>query len=213
MAHALDGYPRAAPPLRPPAHLRPAVVRPRVPALAGAAGGGRRRCSRQAPALTSSTTGSPTWASSRSRCATRVLGATRCRTSARFLRDQRPAVFDRCGRRGTGCCSLRWKPRVRLSFRSRAPLFGIPYTWARMRMQRDGRCRSRYESTRRWPHRGLRSRDQLADRCRRPSRRPLEEWLTARWGAHSRVLGRTIWVPNAHEAWPLYEAEVLELSR
>ena len=36
--------------------------------------------------------------------------------------------------------------------------------------------------------------------------------MTARWGAHSRVLGRTIWVPNAHEAWPLHEAEVLDLA-
>ena len=41
---------------------------------------------------------------------------------------------------------------------------------------------------------------------------PLETWLTARWGAHTRVAGRTLWVPNEHEAWPLYAAGVVELA-
>ena len=49
-------------------------------------------------------------------------------------------------------------------------------------------------------------------RVGRPARpTPLEEWLTARWGLHARIGGRTRWVPNAHGPWPLYEAEVLEL--
>ena len=40
---------------------------------------------------------------------------------------------------------------------------------------------------------------------------PLEVWLTARWGAHTRKAGRTWWVPNEHDAWPLQAAEIVEL--
>ncbi len=87
---------------------------------------------------------------------------------------------------------------------------GIPYTWARMRLERDGDV-VRYESRRRAPHRGLRSR--VAVRVGAPvTPTALETWLTARWGAHTRVAGATLWVPNEHEPWPLHEAEVLELD-
>ena len=41
---------------------------------------------------------------------------------------------------------------------------------------------------------------------------PLEIWLTARWGAHTRKAGRTWWVPNEHGPWPLRSAEILELD-
>jgi uncharacterized protein YqjF (DUF2071 family) len=41
---------------------------------------------------------------------------------------------------------------------------------------------------------------------------PLEVWLTARWGAHTRKAGRTWWVPNEHEPWPLRAAEIIELD-
>ena len=40
---------------------------------------------------------------------------------------------------------------------------------------------------------------------------PLEVWLTARWGAHTRKAGRTV-VPNEHGPWPLRAAEIVELS-
>jgi uncharacterized protein YqjF (DUF2071 family) len=87
---------------------------------------------------------------------------------------------------------------------------GIPYTWARMRSSRDGDVIS-YDSVRRWPERGLRSHVVLRIGASvEPT--PLETWLTARWGAHSRWGGRTIWTPNAHGAWPLHAAEVLELD-
>ena len=32
---------------------------------------------------------------------------------------------------------------------------------------------------------------------------PLDDFLTARWGAHVGDLGRTTYVPNRHEPWPL----------
>ena len=39
----------------------------------------------------------------------------------------------------------------------------------------------------------------------------LETFLTARWGAHTRVAGRTVWIPNAHGPWVFHTAEVLDL--
>ena len=87
---------------------------------------------------------------------------------------------------------------------------GVPYTWARMRITRSG-DRIRYESARRWPQRGLRSRMTVRVGAEvEPT--PLEVWLTARWGAHTRTAGRTWWMPNEHATWPLQAAEVLELD-
>jgi uncharacterized protein len=84
---------------------------------------------------------------------------------------------------------------------------GVPYTWARMRITRSG-DRISYDSVRRWPRRGLRSRMTVrvgAD----VEPTPLEVWLTARWGAHTRKAGRTWWMPNEHVTWPLQAADVL----
>jgi hypothetical protein len=87
---------------------------------------------------------------------------------------------------------------------------GVPYTWARMRVERCG-DRITYDSQRRWPRRGLRSSVTavVGDEVK-PS--PLDIWLTSRWGAHTRKAGRTWWVPNEHGPWPLYSAEVVELA-
>ena len=46
--------------------------------------------------------------------------------------------------------------------------------------------------------------------AREPS--PLDDFLTARWGAHVRRGRRTTYVPNQHEPWPLRDAEVVELD-
>ncbi|ULN41644.1 DUF2071 domain-containing protein [Mycolicibacterium crocinum] len=87
---------------------------------------------------------------------------------------------------------------------------GIPYTWARMRVTRTPEVIT-YDSVRRWPQRGLRSRVAV-----RPGETveptALETWLTARWGAHTRKAGRTWWVPNQHEPWPLQSAQVVDLD-
>lgn len=86
---------------------------------------------------------------------------------------------------------------------------GIPYTWAWMRINRSAETIS-YESLRRWPQRGLLS--QLTISPGGPVEpTPLEVWLTARWGAHTRKAGRTWWVPNEHEPWPLRSATILEI--
>ena len=41
---------------------------------------------------------------------------------------------------------------------------------------------------------------------------PLDLFLTARFGLHTSVAGRSLWVPNTHGPWPLRRAEVLELD-
>jgi uncharacterized protein YqjF (DUF2071 family) len=87
---------------------------------------------------------------------------------------------------------------------------GVPYTWARMRISRSG-DQITYYSVSRWPRRGLRNRLTISvGDVVEPT--PLEVWLTARWGAHTRKAGRTWWVPNEHEPWPLHAAEVVELD-
>ena len=87
---------------------------------------------------------------------------------------------------------------------------GIPYTWAWMRINRSADWIS-YQSRRRWPRRGLRSRLTISlGEAVQPT--PLEIWLTARWGAHTCKAGRTWWVPNEHEPWPLRSAQILELD-
>ena len=87
---------------------------------------------------------------------------------------------------------------------------GVPYAWARMRITRAG-DRITYDSVRRWPQRGLGSR-LTVDVGDPVEPTPLEVWLTARWGAHTRKAGLTWWVPNDHETWPLRSAEIVELD-
>jgi uncharacterized protein YqjF (DUF2071 family) len=116
--------------------------------------------------------------------------------------------IDDAGRHGVVFRSLETTRLVVVGF-TRA-LLGVPYTWARMRVTRDENVIT-YESERRWPRRGLNSmmRVRIGDDV---TPNPLEFWLTARWGAHTRKAGRTWWVPNEHDPWPLRAAEILELD-
>lgn len=89
----------------------------------------------------------------------------------------------------------------------------IPYTWARMRIDHDvaGPGSRRYRSARRWPDRGPAT-DVTVRVGPRVTPTPLEEFLTMRWGMHSRLRHGTRWFPNAHGPWPLHEAELLALD-
>jgi uncharacterized protein len=114
--------------------------------------------------------------------------------------------IDDAGRRGVVFRSLE-TARLAVVPVVRAAL-GVPYTWSRMRITRSV-DRISYDSQRRWPRRGLRSLLTIRiGEVAEPT--PLEIWLTARWGAHTRKVGRTWWVPNEHGPWPLRSAEVLE---
>ncbi|TRW81137.1 hypothetical protein FK535_16850 [Mycolicibacterium sp. 018/SC-01/001] len=115
---------------------------------------------------------------------------------------------DDAGRHGVLFRSLETE-RLAAVAASRAAL-GIPYTWAKMRVSRSG-DRIRYRSVRRWPQRGLRS--DVTVRIGEPVEpTPLEVWLTARWGAHTRKAGRTWWLPNEHATWPLRAAEIVDCA-
>ena len=89
-------------------------------------------------------------------------------------------------------------------------VLGIPYTWSNMQVTHTG-DRVDYRSVRRWPRRGLRS-DLTVTVGERVDPTPLEVWLTARWGAHTRKAGRTWWVPNEHGPWPLHAAHIVDLQ-
>ncbi|BBY26464.1 YqjF family protein [Mycolicibacterium sediminis] len=115
---------------------------------------------------------------------------------------------DDAGRHGVLFRSLETE-RLAMVALSRAML-GIPYTWARMRMHRNGN-RVTYLGTRRWPDRGVAS-EIVVDVGAPVEPTPLETWLTARWGAHTRKAGRTWWVPNEHAPWVFRAADVVRLD-
>lgn len=117
---------------------------------------------------------------------------------------------DEQGRRGVVFLTLE---ASRLAFVLGARgVFALPYTWARMRVtEADGVIT--YSSRRRWPG----PRDATTHVVVRPGEPlppgdPLAEFLTARWGLHTRAYGRTLYLPNRHEAWPLRTAELIALD-
>ncbi|GAB3257126.1 YqjF family protein [Nocardioides dilutus] len=87
---------------------------------------------------------------------------------------------------------------------------GAPYRWARMRFGRE-RGVVTYQA---WLRRlGERPQCRVVVRVggvREPT--PLDDFLTARWGAHVARRRGTTYVPNTHEPWTLRDAEVLELD-
>ncbi|MGR6965704.1 YqjF family protein [Geodermatophilus sp. URMC 61] len=79
----------------------------------------------------------------------------------------------------------------------------LPYVWSRTRVRRDG---DRYAVTvgrdAQW---GLRIGPPVT-----PG--PLEVFVTAWWGLHTRVAGRTVYVPVVHPPWALRRAELTGLT-
>ena len=88
--------------------------------------------------------------------------------------------------------------------------FGLPYRWARMRYAASGVG----------PHlhvvaavAGRPGPSRVVVRAGEPrAATPLDEFVSARWGLHVRWWGRTLYVANQHEPWPVHDAEVLELD-
>jgi hypothetical protein len=113
---------------------------------------------------------------------------------------------DVTGRRGVVFLSLDADRAVAVA--TARAVFGLPYRWARMGFTADGPERRYTAQVRRT---SVSSR--LAIRVAGPAPDgPLERFLTARWGLHVARSGRTRYLPNAHEPWPLRSAEVLELD-
>ena len=90
--------------------------------------------------------------------------------------------------------------------------FATPYTWARMRIEQDGDTLA-YTTRRRWPRpigAGGTMRVTAGEPIADPS--PVEQFVTARFGLHTRWMGRTLWIPNHHEPWPLRRATLDRLD-
>jgi uncharacterized protein YqjF (DUF2071 family) len=88
----------------------------------------------------------------------------------------------------------------------------LPYLWSQMRVRRDG-DRISYLASRRWPGpRGAGGTIAVRIGDPLPAPDPLGLHLTARWGLHQMTRGRLAYWPNEHPEWPLYTAELLELS-
>ncbi|MFC7490046.1 MULTISPECIES: YqjF family protein [unclassified Knoellia] len=115
---------------------------------------------------------------------------------------------DETGRRGIVFLSLD-TDRAAVVVGARGA-FGLPYRWARMRYGVSGDVHS-YDARLRRP--GTRPKSHVVVRAgaRRQSTE-LDEFLSARWGLHVRQWGRTLYVPNHHEVWPMHDAEVLALD-
>ncbi|MBB4689636.1 YqjF family protein [Amycolatopsis jiangsuensis] len=88
----------------------------------------------------------------------------------------------------------------------------LPYRWSRMRQWRSGSVVS-YRSRRRESGpdtASVRASVSVAGKVRQPT--AVERFVTARWGLHVRCGGRTWYLPNDHEEWPLHRARLLDLD-
>lgn len=89
-------------------------------------------------------------------------------------------------------------------------LYGVPYRWAEMSVER--RDVVRYRSRRRAPARPVGHDISVRPgQARQPS--PLEDWLTGRWRAFTTVAGRMAAASVQHDPWPLHDVEIVSLEQ
>jgi uncharacterized protein YqjF (DUF2071 family) len=113
---------------------------------------------------------------------------------------------DAAGRRGVVFRSLE-ASRLAAVLAARA-VFGLPYFWSRTTMDAaDGVIR--YSSRR---HGGGPASSIVARPGELVVADPLADFLTARWGMFTARGGRTRFLPNEHEPWPVHSAELLSLD-
>jgi uncharacterized protein YqjF (DUF2071 family) len=86
--------------------------------------------------------------------------------------------------------------------------YNLPYIWSAMSMRQRG-DELTYETRRRVSGARSHIRVRIGDAV---TADPLDDFLTARWGLHSRWYGTTAYVPITHAPWPLRSAELLELD-
>ncbi len=93
-----------------------------------------------------------------------------------------------------------------------ANLGGVPYRWSSITVDED-RSSISYRSRRiAPPHRGATTAFSIVHGSRDASDTALAQFLTARWGLHTSIAGRLIYVPNVHRRWRLLEAELTGCS-
>ncbi|GAA0225811.1 DUF2071 domain-containing protein [Cryptosporangium japonicum] len=90
-------------------------------------------------------------------------------------------------------------------------LFGLNYVWSTMSVRRRPDGAYTYRSVRRWPGAGPESAFTVVPGDPAPPD-PLNDFLTARWGLHTVLRGKTIYLPNEHPAWPLRSATLVDLD-
>lgn len=95
---------------------------------------------------------------------------------------------------------------------------GIPYVWSRagfvkgLAWDPSGNVHPRSGYSVRRFRGGARSDFGVVPKLDAEATDPLSVHLTARFGLHFRSGSRTLYVPNTHSAWPLYQAEVTVLD-
>ncbi|MER7674019.1 DUF2071 domain-containing protein [Kitasatospora sp. NPDC096128] len=118
---------------------------------------------------------------------------------------------DGQGRRGVVFRSLDC-PRLAAVLTARA-LLALPYRWSETRLAAGDGTYSLVTRARR-PGRADATCALTARTGERLERSgPLADFLTARWGLHTQVRGRTVHLPTDHPRWPLYEARLTGLSQ
>ncbi|MGB3829826.1 MAG: DUF2071 domain-containing protein [Ornithinimicrobium sp.] len=120
------------------------------------------------------------------------------------------------GHRGVVFLSLEAERSVVVA--SARAIFNVPYYWAAMSGSGLHDDLIRYRTRRRLPH-GIRSAahrpsSDIEVRALEPigDPGPTELFLSARFGLHTQIAGRGLWVPNTHRPWPLRRAEVTRLD-
>ena len=86
--------------------------------------------------------------------------------------------------------------------------YRLPYIWSSMQMRHDGDAVT-YTTQRRLGPVTSRISVRVGEVV---AAEPLDDFLTARWGLHSRWYGSTAYVAIAHRAWPLRAAALLDLD-
>ena len=117
-------------------------------------------------------------------------------------------AVDERGRRGVVFVSLE-ASRLAAVIAARA-IFALPYRWSRTRLARDGDTFD-FTSRRHLDH-GLTSRVVATASPVAVQHDALADFLTARWALFTRVRGRTVYLRNHHEPWPLFEARLETLD-
>ncbi len=89
--------------------------------------------------------------------------------------------------------------------------FGLPYAWARMRVNRTAK-RTMYESHRIWPDRSARARI-VVEPGEPITPQPLDLFLTARFRLYSFLRGKLVQAQVEHPPWPLHAASLIEAQQ
>lgn len=117
-------------------------------------------------------------------------------------------AVDERGRRGVVFVSLE-ASRLAAVLAARA-IFALPYMWSRTTLKRDG---NHFDYRARRHGAANATSHIVAEASTVPViNNPLADFLSARWALFTRVRGRTLYLRNHHEPWPLCEARLVTLD-